>query len=104
LLAEFARGGGRGVWVVQVMGLLAEVAMRENPVYAHAPKMRALARQQANTSLYLAETARLRAFLRDNDALHIEGYVRFRMRAYAEMLDMLSYRLIKKLRLNARED
>jgi len=104
LLSEFAQAWGRGVWVADVMRLLAEVAMRENAVYAHAPKMREYARAFTETPLYQRETARLRMFLRDNNRLHLEGYVRFRMRVYAEMLDMLSYRLIKKLRICANED
>jgi len=104
LLAEFASAWGRGVWVADVMRLLAEVAMRENAVYAHAPKMRQLARSMDKAPLYRRETARLKRFIRDNERLHLEGYVRFRMRAYAEMLDMLSYRLIKKLRFCANKD
>jgi len=95
---------GRGKWVREVMALLCEAAMRENAVYRHAPKLRLLARGLRETPRYRAEEQALKRFLRDNERLHMDGYVRFRMGWYAEMLDMLSYRLIKKLRATARGD
>ncbi|MCL2363065.1 MAG: putative sporulation protein YtxC [Defluviitaleaceae bacterium] len=104
LLREFAQSWGRGAWVADIMRLLAEVAMRENAIYAHAPRMREFAQSLSDAPMYRREAAQLKRFLHDNDRLHLEGYVRFRMRAYAEMLDMLSYRLIKKLRICANED
>jgi hypothetical protein len=66
--------------------------------------MRQLARELRKTTLYKNETDNLRRFLRTNKCIHVEGYVKFRMEKYSEMLDLLSYRLIKKLNLHAKED
>jgi len=87
-----------------LMELLEEVALQENPVYRHAPKMRMLARELRSTPLFVNEVNELRQFLRINKYLHIEGYVAFRMGKYCEKLDMVSYSLIKKLNLHRRED
>jgi hypothetical protein len=86
------------------MSLLAEITMQENPVYRHAPKMRELARRLRETPRYKQEIHMLRKYFKSNTGLHIEGYVRFRMGWYAEMLDLLSYRLIKKLRARTLKD
>jgi hypothetical protein len=54
--------------------------------------------------MYAAQWQALRRFLRGNRQLHMEGYIRFRMGKYCEGLDVLSYRLIKKLNLHAKKD
>ncbi|MCL2501038.1 MAG: putative sporulation protein YtxC [Defluviitaleaceae bacterium] len=100
----FAWAGERELLVQVMMGLLEEAALYENPVYRHSPKMRRLTRELRNTPLFADETEKLRRFLRTNKRLHIEGYVAFRMGKYREALDMLSYRLIKKLNLHAMWD
>ena len=104
LLKEWAKTKGRRVWVRDVMALLAEAAMNDNAIYRHAPKMRELARRMCDAPLYKEEIIRLRRFLRDAQCLHIDGYIRFCMGWYAQTLDFLSYRLIKKLRARVRGD
>jgi hypothetical protein len=84
--------------------LLETAAMLENPVYRCSPRMRTLARGLRDTAACGEDAERLRQFLRANKSLHIEGYIHFRMGRYIEMLDMLSYRLIKKMRLHAKGD
>jgi hypothetical protein len=98
----FAWGEGINALARKLMDALAEVCMLENPFYCYSHAMRGLALDLRRTPLYIEETNKLRGFLRNNKRLHIEGYIQFRMERYAEMLDILSYRLIKKLRLHAK--
>ncbi|MCL2605228.1 MAG: hypothetical protein FWD90_12175 [Defluviitaleaceae bacterium] len=100
----FAWAGEREALARAVMGILEEAAIMENPVYHYSPKMRLLARELRKTPLYAYEQERLQRFLRTNGYLHVEGYAVFRMGKYNEALDMLSYRLIKKLNLRANGD
>ena len=80
-----------------LMALLTRVAMEENPVYQHSPKLRDMARDLP--SPYEPGLKDLTRFLRHSGKLHLEGYVTFRMTEYREKLDMMSYSLIKKLKL-----
>jgi len=96
--------GERGALARGLMDLLEEVAMQENPVYRCSPMMRRLARALRGMPFYEKEIQGLGRFLQGNDSLHMEGYVRFRMGKYCEMLDSMSYSLIKKMNLHARED
>jgi hypothetical protein len=101
---SIAWAGERDGWVQALMGLLEEVAILENAVYRYSSKMRALAKELRKTPMYINELERLKGFLRTNGSLHVEGYAAFRMGKYNEALDMLSYRLIKKMNLYAKGD
>jgi len=92
--AAFAKG---------LMTLLAEIAVQENPIYQHSPKLQDMAYDLRKTPLYAAELRGLIRFLKHNRTLHLEGYVAFRMADYREKLDMMSYSLIKKLNFNRQD-
>ena len=82
-----------------LMTLLTDIAMQENPVYLHSPKLRDMAADLHSTPLYAAVFKEFKQFLRHSRMLHLEGYVVFRMAEYREKLDMMSYSLIKKMKL-----
>jgi len=77
--------------------LLYDIAAYENPIYRHSPKLRDLAEGLQDTPLHKCNIAQLNAFLRSNKVLHIDGYAAFRMEAYRTNLDMMLYRIIKKM-------
>ena len=84
----------------ELMPLVTEIAIHENPIYHHSQKLQSIAHDLRKTPLYDAEQKNLSNFLRHSRVLHLEGYVNFRMADYREKLDMMSYTLIKKLKLN----
>ena len=88
---------GQPVLANGLMALLTQVAIEENPVYQHSSKLRDMARDLP--SPYEPGLVNLRVYLQHSDKLHLEGYVAFRMGEYREKLDMMSYSLIKKLKL-----
>ena len=88
-LAEMTQG---------VMALLTAAAMQENPVYRHAPKLQEMAQTLQSAPLYAESVNKLKAYLRANNSLHVEGYVMFCMEEYRSKLDMVSYCAIKKMR------
>ena len=77
--------------------LLYDIVTYENPIYRHSPKLRNLAEGLQDTQLYQCDIERLKAFLRANKDLNIDGYLAFRMEAYRAKLDMMLYRIIKKI-------
>ena len=101
---SFSWKGGAHILARSLMPVLEAAAQYENPVYRNAPVMAKLALTLRNSCMYEGETAALTRFLQSNHCLHIEGYTRFRMSDYHEALDMLSYRLIKKMKLFAKKD
>ena len=82
-----------------LMVLLEEIAMQENPVYRQSPKLRDLGSDLRHTPVHSQGVKSLDQFLKLNRGLHLEGYVTFRMSEYCETLDMMTYSLIKKLKL-----
>jgi len=79
--------------------LLAKIAIQDNPVYKYSRKLADMARNLRGTALYAEGQKELTYFLQQNDTLHLEGYVTFRMSNFREKLDLMSYSLIKKLKL-----
>jgi len=88
-----------GAFAEALMIFLENIAVLENPVYRQSPKMQLLAKTLRNTSHHVEGTRALRRYLRRSRRLHVEGYVTFRMSAFATQLDLISYGLVKKLRL-----
>jgi len=88
--AAFARG---------LMTLLADIALQKNPIYQNSQKLRDMAGDLRGTDLYTTALGELSRFLKHNRILNLEGYVTFRMSEYREKLDMMSYSLIKKMKL-----
>jgi len=84
----------------ELLLLLQNIAMYENHVYRHSPKLRDLAEGLKNTELHMYELQQLKAFLKANKELNLEGYVTFRMEAYREKLDMMLYTIVKKINLS----
>lgn len=82
-----------------LLTLLEHVALQENPIYRHSPKLTALAQEWRSTPAYEDNLTRLRLYLKENRTLHLEGYVFFRMADYRRRLDELMFSLIKKLKL-----
>ena len=87
------------VFIGGLMTLLTDIALQENPIYLHSPKLREMAGELRDTSLYTAAYKDFICFLKHNRELYLEGYVAFRMAEYREKLDMMSYSLIKKMKL-----
>ena len=79
-----------------LLALLTEVAMQENPVYKYSAKLKAFAQNQEQTALHTENLLRLKRYLRENNRLHLEGYVMFCMADYREMLDTMMFLLLKK--------
>jgi len=86
-----------------LMALLADIAIQENPIYQHSPKLQSMAYDLRKTPLYEYELKSLAGFIKHSRILHLEGYVTFRMADYRDKLDMMSYTLIKKLKLNQQD-
>ena len=93
----------QGRFAKGLMATLADIAVQENPIYQHSPKLQGIAHDLRKTPLYDAELKSLNRFIKHNRVLHLEGYVTFRMADYREKLDMMSYTLIKKLKLNQQD-
>jgi len=87
-------------FIQALMLLLYDIAIQENPVYRHSPKLSDLAEGLQNTHLHIHDTRRLKAFIQANKELHLDGYVAFRMEEYREKLDMMLYTIIKKINLS----
>ena len=87
--AAFAKG---------LLTLLTDIVVQENPIYQHSPKMQSMAHDLHKTPIFTSALKSLVRFIRHSRALHLEGYVAFRMAEYREKLDMMSYSLIKKLK------
>ena len=86
-------------FIEALTALLIDIALQENPVYQHSPKMREMAGDLRGTQVYANLRRGLIRFVKNNRTLHLEGYVAFRMKEYREKLDMMSYSLIKKMKL-----
>jgi len=79
--------------------LLIDIAMQENPIYKQSSKLQEMAGDLRGTRLYASLRRNLIRFVKHNRVLHLEGYMTFRMTEYREKLDMMSYSLIKKMKL-----
>ncbi len=73
------------------IGLLDQVAL-----------LLAIVRDLRGTQIHLENKKQLTDFLKNNSAVHIEGYASFRMAEYNYKLDLMTYSLIKKLRMTER--
>jgi len=93
----------RPVFAKGLMNLLTDIIVQENPIFQYSPKLQDMAHDLRKTPLYDRGLKNLRRFIKHNRALHLEGYVNFRMSDYREKLDMMSYTLIKKLRLSQKD-
>lgn len=82
-----------------LVSLLEYIAIQENPVYKHSAKLTGLALELKQTAVHTDNIRRLGRYLKQNRALHLEGYVTFRMPEYTGRLDEIMYSLIKKLKL-----
>ena len=87
-----------------LLPILMFAAQIENPIYRYSSVMRKITDVLHKTAMHEAQLQALAQFLTDNRTLHIEGYVKFRMGAYHEALDFLSYKLIKKMKLYEQKD
>jgi len=83
----------------RLMALITEIALLENPVYKYSAKLRDMAKDLQGTPLYTQGLSELSYFLKHSRLLHLEGYAAFRMSKYREKLDIMSYSLIKKMKL-----
>ena len=90
-------------FVKELMNLLTDIIVQENPIFQYSPKLQDMAHDLRKTPLYDTALKSLMRFLKHNRALHLEGYVTFRMTAYREKLDIMSYTLIKKLKFNQKD-
>jgi len=90
-------------FVEELMALLIDIALQENPIYRYAPKLRDMAADLERTQLYKNLQRDLNRFLKHSRTLHLEGYIAFRMTEYREKLDMMSYSLIKKMKLTQQD-
>jgi len=88
------------IFAQALMLLLHKIAMAENPVYRHSPKLRDLADGLLSTDTHTQALAELTAFLKANKEINLEGYVIFRMEEYRAKLDMLLYTIMKKINLS----
>ena len=79
--------------------LLEDIALLRHPIYGPSPKMTDMARALRQTDIHENNVQALSRYLHEHDTLHLEGYAAFRMPEYHEKLDMMSYCVIKKLRL-----
>jgi len=79
-----------------LLRLMQNIAMLENPVYRHSPKLQGLA-ENLQTA---CEAERLCAYIKGSKQLHLEGYVIFRMDEYRAKLDNMLYTIVKKINLN----
>ena len=81
----------------ELMEMLYCVAMEENPVYRHSPKLRDIALGLINSDLHKQEQEKLKQFIKSNKDFNIEGYVIFRMEEHHKKLDMMLYSIMKKI-------
>ena len=79
--------------------LLEHIVIQGHPVYGHSPKLADMALDLLHTKLHKANLEALSRYLEENDQLHLEGYATFRMTEYRNQLDVMMYRLVKKLKL-----
>jgi len=83
-----------------LMHLLHKIALAENPVYRHSPKLRELADGLLTTDTFAQTLAQLKVFIKSSKEINLDGYVIFRMEAYRTKLDMMLYNIVKKINLN----
>jgi len=87
----------------RLLELMVDIALDENPLYQQSAKLRDLAGDLRATPVYGRLRSGLRQFLRHSQTLCLEGYLTFRMSEYREKLDMMSYSLIKKMKLTPQD-
>ena len=89
--------------IERIVTILTDIAQQENPVYQHSAKLQSMAGDLRGTKIFADIKKDLTRFLSRNNLLHLEGYMTFRMSAYREKLDYMSYSLIKKMKLTQRD-
>ena len=83
----------------ELVTLLTDIALYENPVFRHSSKLQDMAKDLKDTEVYDSLRESLGIYIKQNSNLNLEGYINFRMSKYREKLDMMSYSLIKKMKL-----
>ena len=87
------------LFISMLAQFLQELIVKESPVYKHSPKLSSVALK----TTYEEEKKRIKQFLKNSQTLNIEGYITFRMSEFRHKLDIISYKLIKKLDLTIKE-
>jgi len=81
----------------ELIHMLYHIVTNENPVYKYSPKLKDLSTSLHNTPQYENDVEQLKSFLHSSKELNIDGYVTFRMDEYKEKLDMMLYKIVKKI-------
>jgi len=80
---------------------LEHIAVLRHPVYRYSPKLINIALELRHTEIHETNVKQLTQYLQENDTLHLEGYIAFRMADYHNKLDMMTYCIIKRLQIHS---
>ena len=76
--------------------ILQDVALDTNTVIRNSPKLRRLVLAAMPLSVITRQERMLDCYIRENDSIDIEGYVKFRMCEFNNHVNFLLYKIIKK--------
>ena len=101
---EFGECGGRYSATVRsaeidktiFFDILEDVALDSNTVIKNSPKLRKLVLAAMPMSVISRQERMLDGYLRENAAIDIEGYVKFRMCEFNNHVNFLLYKIIRK--------
>jgi len=80
-----------------LLHVIYSIVIRQNPVYKNSPKLQELATGLNDTPQYTYDQARLVAFIKTHTELYFDGYITFCMDDYRAQLDMILYKIVKKI-------
>ena len=79
--------------------LLERIVILRHPIYGHSPKLIEMALELKPQAIQQANVKELEQYFSENTTLYLEGYAAFRMSDFSNKLDMMMYRIIKKMKL-----
>jgi len=80
-----------------LLQIIYKITIRQNPVYLNSPKLQELATCINETPQYTNDKTRLVAFVSTHTELNLDGYITFCMDDYRAQLDLILYKLVKKI-------
>jgi hypothetical protein len=73
------------------------IVFQENPALKGVQKLAEVIRNNIPKRMILENVQALKKYVQENRALHLEGYVKFRLAEYNDYLNRLMYAVVRKL-------
>ena len=80
-----------------LVDFLHQLLMGQNPLYNRSPKLRQMAKDTVFRQCREGDADKLARYLEENAALHVEGYIQFRLYEESCALNLLLYSLARRI-------